>query len=425
MIEKFKIPISIVNVSNSNIPSSSLSYIDNQLTFHSTHLSPLINGYKTPFYLYSKSAILNNFNHFRENARNFFENVSIHYAMKANAHPEILKLLSANNCGADIVSLGEYKLAVKAGILPEQIIFSGVGKTREEIEFILNDSPHGIKSFNVESIDELELINEISKQTNKITPIAFRLNPNVHAKTHQHISTGGSMHKFGMTSDEIEMALAQTFSHIKLIGLSVHIGSQLKDMGATKVAALEMLELMRRNKLDDLSFLDFGGGLGIHYGPDDHDLTTPSEYFSQISDLISPYFQRNKTPEILFEPGRFITGNAGILVTQVVRIKNNGSKNFVILDAGMTELIRPALYDAYHEIFPIIKRDSPASREIYDFVGPICETGDFFAKDRESSQIKKHDLIVIGNCGSYAKCLASNYNARDHADEYFIEALPT
>ena len=406
-------------MNTSIITPSSLSYLNNQLTFHSVPLIGQITEYQTPFYLYSKKAIGTNFGYFRDTALKFFKQVSVHYALKANANSEILKYLASQFCGADIVSLGEYKLAVAAGIPSKKIIFSGVGKTQTEIEYIFKDAPEGIKSFNVESLDELELLEELSKKYQRKTNIAFRLNPNVIANTHKHISTGGNVHKFGMTSDEIEVALAQNFTHLNLVGLSIHIGSQLKNFEATKQAILEMLELMRRNNLENLSFLDFGGGLGIHYGPQDSDLTLPEEYFRQISELITPFFKKDKMPEIVFEPGRFITGNAGILITKVIRLKDNGSKNFVILDAGMTELIRPALYDAYHEILPLVKRGEIKANNIYDFVGPICETGDFFARDRESTPILKNDLIAIANCGSYARSMASTYNARDLAPEYF------
>ena len=402
------------------IASSNLSYREDKLYFNQTALSDIIQEINTPFYLYSLEIVKNNLVYFQECAQKVFQNVSVHYAMKANSHPKILKKINDLDCGVDIVSIGEYKLALEAGIPPNKIVFSGIGKTEEEIEHILS-SNNSIKSFNVESMDELELLQELSKKYNRKTPFAFRLNPGVNAKTHQHISTGGAKHKFGMTSSEIEMALAQEFSHLKLVGISIHIGSQLKDFRATENAINELLEILRRNEINDIEFIDFGGGLGISYGPNDADLTTAPDYFIKIKNTIAHYFSGKELPQILFEPGRFITGNAGILITKVIRMKDNGFKNFAILDSGMTELIRPALYDAFHEILPL----SPRSTEIdiYDFVGPICETGDFFAKDRETLKIKKGDLLAIANCGSYARSMASNYNAREFAPEYFLEEL--
>lgn len=405
---------------NLSTSSSTLGYIDNRLHFHHKPLQEAISNYSTPFYLYSKQAIKDNIEYFHSCAKNNFDHPFIHYAMKANSHPEVLKIIASLGHGVDIVSLGEYKLAVSAGVSPSNIIFSGVGKTEMEIEEIISHK-ESIKSFNVESLDELETIQKISSRYNQITNIAFRLNPDVKAQTHQHISTGGSCHKFGMTSGEIEVALAEKWPNLNLVGLSIHIGSQLKNFEATKNAINEMLDLIRRNNLQHLSFLDFGGGLGIFYGPHDHDLTSAPDYFLQIKNQITPFFESTQLPQIIFEPGRFITGNAGILISKVVRMKDNGIKHFVILDAGMTELIRPALYDAYHEILPLNRRDE--KNEIYDFVGPICETGDFFAKDRSSTLIKKNDYIAIGNCGSYARCMASTYNAREIPPEYFIEDI--
>jgi diaminopimelate decarboxylase len=411
-------------VNNKIIPSSSLGYLDNRLHFHHTPIQEAIGKISTPFYLYSKNAIQDNLTYFRNCAREEFSNVKVHYAMKANSNAEILKLLASLDAGADIVSLGEYKLATNSGIAPSQILFSGVGKTEHEIEYIISHSDNGIKSFNVESLDELELLQEISKKYGKVTNIAFRLNPNVSAMTHKHISTGGSMHKFGMSSAEIQIALAQNFSNLKLIGLSIHIGSQLKNFDATKAAIEEMLDIINKNNLHELDFLDFGGGLGIFYGPHDKDLSSAPEYFANISRLIKPFYLNRKCPEIIFEPGRFITGNAGILVTKVIRIKDNGVKSFAILDAGMTELIRPALYDAYHEILPLRREQtSGGDKKKYDFVGPVCETGDYFARDRESSIFDKNDLFAIGNCGSYARSMASTYNTREIPAEYFIEDI--
>ena len=390
--------------------------------FNSESLHNIIGELKTPFYLYSRDVVLQNLNYFSRCAADFLENFSVHYAMKANSNIEILKTLATKNCGVDIVSIGEYKIAKQAGIPSNKIIFSGIGKTEEEIEYIVKDSKSCIKSFNVESLDELELIQEISKKHQVITPIAFRLNPDVNADTHRHISTGGAAHKFGLSFDQIEMALAQSYQNLKLVGLSIHIGSQLKNFEATKHAIEQMLELINKNNIDKLDFLDMGGGLGIYYGPSDDNLISPAQYFKQIHKSISKQFSGKNIPEIVFEPGRFITGNAGLLISKVIRVKENVSKTFIILDSGMNELIRPSLYDAYHEIHPLDKASDEKST-IYDFVGPICETGDYFAKDRPSFPIKKGDLVAIGNCGSYARVMASTYNARNIPNEYFLEDL--
>ena len=400
--------------------NSTIYYQNNLLHFAGHDLSKKISHLKTPFYLYSLNQVNNNYIEFQSLAKNYFSKYSIHYALKANSQERILKKLNSLGCGADIVSIGEFKKAVEAGIPLSKIIFSGVGKTEEEIEYILKNFNEPIKAFNVESLDELESINAISKKYQKITPISFRLNPGVHAKTHQHISTGGLGHKFGLSKEQIEIAVLEKTPNIKIVGLSIHIGSQLKDFSATHQAILEIIGLIKNTQLK-LEFVDVGGGLGIYYGPNDHNITLPEEYFKLVKNSLMTFFNDETLPEIVFEPGRFISGNTGVIITKVIRLKNNGHKNFVILDSAMNDLIRPALYHAYHEILPLTSHQE--QNELYDFVGPICETGDFFAIDRLSSPIKKGDLLAIGNCGSYARSMASTYNAREIAPEYFIEEI--
>lgn len=404
-----------------SIPSSGLRYTNNKLYLAGLCLADITKSLPSPAYLYSLEKVRNNYQHFEEAAKKHFKNFTICYAMKANSHAKILKTLSSLGSGADIVSVGEFKLAIASGIRPEKIVFSGVGKTRSEIEYVLNHSPNGIKSFNVESLDEYELLIELSNKYQRSLPVTFRLNPDVNANTHEHIATGGYSTKFGMTNDQIEVALLEKAPFINMMGFSIHIGSQLKNFSETRSAINQIISLIKRSEIK-LKFIDVGGGLGIPYGPHDVDLTSTEEYFSLVKDVLKNYYHEDDLPEIVFEPGRCITGNAGVLLSRVIRLKETGTKSFIILDAGMNDLIRPSLYSAYHEILPIERYEAEKS-QLYDFVGPICETGDFFAKDRESTKINKGDLVAIGNCGSYARSMASNYNSREFAPEYFLEDL--
>ena len=390
-----------------------LTYQNRTLHFGDYSINDVIENNPTPFYLYNIDLLKQNYLFFKETISEKFKGeFTVCYAVKSNGHPKFLKTLGELGSGADIVSVGEYRLAREAGVLPEKIVFSGVGKTDEEIEEVLTESKATIKSFNVESKDELDSINQIAKGLGLKAPVAFRLNPDVNAKTHSYIATGGKEHKFGLSSFEIEeiLKLKHEYSNIEFRGLSIHIGSQLTELDATKKALVELIDLSKL--MPELQFLDVGGGLGIPYSDEDTNLASLENYISMINETLEQFFP-NKLPELVFEPGRIISATTGILVTKVVRTKNH----FLITDAGMNDLIRPALYSAYHEVFTV---KESSGNHTYDIVGPVCETGDFFAKNRKLGEVKKGEYLVIGNAGAYGRVMASTYNARPLTKEVFL-----
>lgn len=399
-----------------------LQYKKNQLTFDGILLDKIASNKKTPFYLYSKKTLNYNYNYFIKSAKKEkIPNPLVCYAVKANANLEVLKALQKLGSGADIVSVGELKEAIKAGISPQKIVFSGVGKTAEEIRFALRSHKDGIYSFNLESIEELELINEIAKKEKKIARVAFRLNPKVNVKTHKHIATGNKTHKFGLLKEDILecLELESLWTNTVLVGISIHIGSQLTDMKATKDAIKELSALAL--KIDHrLEFLDVGGGLGIDYTESDRKkLTSIEQYMKIVSASLQEYYFAHTTHKlrIVFEPGRILVGKMGVLVSKVIRTKLSDGRHFTIIDAGMNDLIRPALYEAHHEIHPFIKN---AKNRTTDIVGPICETSDCFGEGRKISQMESGDLLVIDNAGAYGHTMASNYNVRPKAKEFLV-----
>ena len=404
---------------NKNIvPPSPLYYHNDELILNGFPIKNAIKEHKTPFYLYSLKQLKQNFENFQDTLARFnLQNSLICYAVKSNSNDQVLSLLASLGAGADIVSIGEFHQAIKAKIPAEKIVFSGVGKTDEEIEEVL-DHKNSIFSFNVESADELYSIFEISKKKNKKPTIAFRLNPGVNAQTHRHISTGGKSHKFGIEANEIRSILKEKiWSQLNLKGLSVHIGSQLTDMTATKEAIIELSEISSEINTP-IEYLDIGGGLGIKYGPEDDGLASLERYISDIKSTLEKYWKHHSFPQLVFEPGRIISGNCGVLVTKIIRTKNQQNTSFLITDAGMNDLIRPALYDAYHEILPLTKNIGSASP--YDIVGPICETGDFFARNRFISPVAKNDFLIIENAGAYGRVMSSTYNSRELTNEIII-----
>lgn len=335
---------------------------------------------------------------------------SIHYAMKANNHREILRCLLSHGAGVDTVSGGEIRLAVDAGIPPERIVFSGVAKTRAEIEYALGLR---IKQINVESPQELERIGTIATQMNCIADVAFRLNPDVNPKTHPYITTGFRDNKFGMDESflpELHSILSKFGKNLRLRGLTIHIGSLLFDIEVIREAIEKTLKVHR--KLEEMGYrldrLDIGGGLGIRYESDDE-----SEEFELIKSYGEMVLKatRDLKVEILTEPGRIIVGRAGILVGEVQYIKRAPAKNFVILDTGMHHLLRPALYGAKHRVLPV--RLHEGERRVYDIVGPICESSDFLAKAVELSSVQQGDLIALADAGAYGFTMASRYNAHE------------
>ncbi len=407
-----------------NILPSPLQFKKNKLTFDGVLLESIAQKLPTPFYLYSQKTLDSYFKSFTQSAKaHKINNPLVCYAVKANSNIEVLKRLKDLGSGADVVSVGELKKAIKAGIPPEKIVFSGVAKTKDEILFALKCGKSGIYSFNVESIEELILINDLAKSIKKKARVAFRLNPQVHAKTHKHISTGNKTHKFGLLKADIQEAVAVTefWTHTNLVGLSVHIGSQLTDMKATVSAIKELANLALDINLP-IEFLDVGGGLGIDYTHKERSKLASIDYYMQTVSMALEQFYFSKSsilikPRIVFEPGRILVGKMGVLVSRVVRTKTSDNCHFTIIDAGMNDLIRPALYEAHHEVLPATKS---AKLITTDIVGPICETADCFGTKRKLPSLTSGDLVVIDNAGAYGRTMASNYNERSLAAEIFF-----
>ena len=397
-------------------------YDNNTLHFDKVPLKALAKQVSTPFYLYSTRIIKNNFIEFLSAAQKAnLPSPLVCFALKSNSNLELLKVLAKSGAGADIVSGGELRQALEAGIPPNKIVFSGVGKKENEMKEALLAGSEGIYSFNIESLEELQELEKIAQNHKRPARIAFRLNPRVSAKTHKHISTGFKTHKFGMLEEDILKAV-QIFKEspwIKIKGLSIHIGSQLTCMQATEDAisrAALLFKTIKESENLQLEFLDVGGGLGIDYSPDDRTVyTTPQNYMEKVSKALSTL--SNDCPRIVFEPGRVISARAGALITKVLRKKVSENCKFVIVDGGMNDFVRTSLYDAYHEIMSCPLREE---KEIVDIVGPICETADCFANQREISLVENGDIIAIADAGAYGFTMASHYNMRDLPKECVV-----
>jgi diaminopimelate decarboxylase len=384
---------------------------DNELYCESVKVSTVAEKVGTPFYLYSHHTLVD---HFTKIKKAFAPvNPLICFAMKANDNLAVLKTLENEGAGFDIVSGGELKKALMVGADPRKIVFASVGKTEEEIVGAIRA---GILFFNVESLPELEEINRVASMMGKKASVALRINPDVAAPTHSKITTGTLKNKFGIdlqTAHRI-MKKSSQFSNATINGIHVHIGSQITT-GAPFVRAIKkVLEFVEELRADGitLEYLDIGGGLGIIYK--DEKPQTAQDF----ADAILPYLKKSGL-KIIMEPGRFIVGNAGIFVTKVLYIKDNGFKRFVIVDGGMNDLIRPALYDAYHEIVPLKKNG--LTKETVDVVGPICESGDYFAKGRKLPKVKKGDILAIMSAGAYGYVMSSNYNVRGRSPEVMVK----
>lgn len=365
----------------------------------------------TPLYLYSWATLVRHFRIFNE-AFSALKHL-ICFSVKSNSNIAILKAMASEGGGADIVSAGELYRALKAGISPDKIVYSGVGKTPQDIEMALKSN---ILMFNVESDQELKTINDVAKGTGNRARIAVRINPNVESKTHPYIVTGLNENKFGI---QIDNALniyesAKDLKYIDIKGISCHIGSQLTDISPFIDALQKLRELSQKIKKMgiNLEFLDIGGGLGITY--DTESPPHPSEYAGAIKKIIG-----KDEFTLILEPGRVIVGNAGILVTKVIYTKITSNKEFVIVDAGMNDLIRPSLYNSFHSVVPIKKTTGETITA--DLVGPICETGDFFAKNRVMASFKQGDLIALMSAGAYGFSMASNYNSRPRPPEILVK----
>ena len=369
----------------------------------------LAKKYKTPFYCYSLSQLKYNFNSFS----NVFKAIKplICFSVKSNSNLTLLRELKKIGSGADVVSIGELLKAIKAGINVKKIVFSGVGKTEEEIRTAIKKE---ILLINVESENEAILINKISKKLFKKTSIGLRLNPNIAGKTHKKISTGGKNEKFGLLYNDC-VNLCQKIKkmeNLKLEGLSVHIGSQITNLKPFKEVLYTLNKILNKTKMD-FKFIDLGGGMGISYSNKEKKLN-----LKQYSQLVKKFI-KNKDVKIIFEPGRFIVGNTAVLISRIIYIKKSNNKKFVILDAGMNDLMRPALYGAEHQIVPLKKTNRRIGENI-EFVGPICESTDKFLSRKSFAQIKEGDYVGLTHVGAYGMSLSSNYNTRPTVAEIMV-----
>ncbi len=385
-------------------------YRGEQLYCEEIPVTDLAEKVGTPFYLYSAATLERHYHAFEEALKN--EDHLVCYSVKANSNLAVLSLFARLGSGFDIVSGGELYRAMQSGADPGKIVFSGVGKTREEIRRGLDA---GILLFNVESLEELYEIDRIAGEMGKIARISFRVNPDVDPNTHPYISTGLQKNKFGIPIEEAEEAYrkARDLPHVEPVGIDCHIGSQLTEM-APFVDALERVKKLiasLRKEGYNIKYLDLGGGLGINY--DEEEPPHPTEYGKA---LIKNTEGLGCT--LIFEPGRVIVGNAGILVTRLLYTKKNLGKTFFIVDAGMNDLIRPSLYQGFHKILPVQRRI--IENVTADVVGPICESGDFMAQDREIQPCEKGDLLSIMSAGAYGFVMSSNYNSRPRVPEVLV-----
>jgi len=368
----------------------------------------------TPFYCYSSATLERHYNVFAAAFRN--QPARICYSVKANSNLAVIATLARLGAGADVVSEGELRRALAAGVTPDKIVFSGVGKTEGEMAFALEA---GIDQFNVESEPELELLAALAAARGLVARVALRVNPDVDAKTHEKIATGKAENKFGISWQRAPAvyARARELKGIEASGIDVHIGSQLTTLEPF-AAAFErvagMVEALRAEG-HAIRHIDLGGGLGIPYRGDNDVPPHPDEYAAMVKHTIG-----HLGCELTFEPGRLIAGNAGILVTRVIYEKLGDDRAFLILDAAMNDLIRPTLYDAFHDIRPIAEPAEGAERLVYDVVGPVCETGDFFAKGRDLPRLKSGDLVAIMSTGAYGAVQASTYNTRPLIPEVMV-----
>ncbi|MBL7070321.1 MAG: diaminopimelate decarboxylase [Candidatus Omnitrophica bacterium] len=385
-------------------------YVGRQLFCEKLRIEDLAKRFGTPLYVYSYHTLID---HFVKIQRAFSSvNPLICFSVKANSNLAILKALVCKGAGLDIVSGGELFRALKVGCPPERIVYASVGKTDREIEEAIR---RRILSFNVESLPELENINRISARLGRTTQVSIRINPDVEAKTHKYITTGKLTNKFGIDFESAQriLFLRRKFSRVNLTGLHIHIGSQITTSAPFVGAVRKVSEfIIKLEKMGiGLEFLNIGGGMGIVYNQE-----TPQT--AQVyANKILPILERTGL-KIILEPGRFIAGNAGILVTRILYVKSTPKKKFVIVDGGMNDLIRPALYGAYHKILPLGK--AGAAREKVDIVGPICESGDFFAKARKLPSLKKGSYLAVMSAGAYGFTMASNYNSRPRPQELLV-----
>ncbi|MEI6340474.1 MAG: diaminopimelate decarboxylase [Verrucomicrobiota bacterium] len=402
----------------------SFRYVGKELFCEDVSLAALARKHGTPLYVYSQATLTD---HYRKlhGALDPLDRL-VCFAMKSNSNLAVIRTLAGLGSGFDVVSAGELARTIAAGGDPSRCVFAGVGKTEDEIAYALRQ---GIYSFNVESVPELQRISSVATRLRKIAPVAIRVNPNVDAHTHAKITTGTYENKFGIAFESIEKVYARAakLPNLRLRGLQMHIGSQLTDARPFRQAVEKVAPLATKLATRyGLEFLSIGGGIGIIYrdalasgspewwsGPHAQGILTPESYAAELVPLLRPLGLR-----ILLEPGRFLSGNAGVLLSRVEYIKKTGKKNFVIVDAAMNDLIRPAFYDSYHEIVPVSRKGGATVSS--DVVGPICESGDTFAKDRPLPKVGEGDLLAFMSAGAYGSVMGSTYNSRPLAAEVLV-----
>ena len=387
-----------------------MKYINKSLSIERVKVQDIVRRFGTPTYCYSYGQLKENINNFKKNFQSF--SPLICFAIKSNTNVSLIREIKKFGLGADVVSMGELMIALKAGINPKKIVFSGVGKTSDEIEYAINKK---ILLINAESKSEIKEIEKIAKYKNKIINIGIRLNPNIDAKTLKQISTGKKENKFGVdekTFFEI-VKYAQVSKYINLKCLSVHLGSQILDHKPYE-KMLKVIDDIIKKSNHNFKYIDLGGGMGISY----------EKKFKKLNyqkyNIAIKKFLKNHSSKIIFEPGRSIVGNIGSLVSKVIYIKKNDKKDFIILDAAMNDLMRPALYGANHRTLPVIKTNQN-SKKIYEFVGPICESTDKFTTLKKFQKLKEKDLILMCDVGAYGMSLSSNYNMRPKPTEVLIK----
>ena len=387
-----------------------MKYINKRLTVEKVNFQRIAKKFGTPFYCYSYSKLKENINKFKKNFKSF--SPLICFAVKSNTNVNLIREIKKFGLGADVVSLGELMIAIKAGIKPNKIVFSGVGKTSSELNFAINKK---ILLINAESLSEIMEINRLAKLRNKKVRVGVRLNPNTDAKTLNQISTGKKENKFGVNKNTFHKIVnfCKNSKNIDLKCLSVHIGSQILDhkpYGKMLKAVSHILDKTNHQ----FEFIDLGGGMGINYSDKNKTLN-----YKKYNTAINNFLKKHKV-KIIFEPGRSIIGNTGMLISKVIYIKDSGRKKFIILDAAMNDLMRPALYGAFHRTLPVIKSNK-ISNKPYEFVGPICESTDKFITLKKFQKLEEKDLIAICDVGAYGMSLSSNYNLRPKPIELLIK----
>ncbi|WP_039019402.1 diaminopimelate decarboxylase [Halocynthiibacter namhaensis] len=389
-------------------------YKDGELHAEDVSVREITRSVGTPCYIYSARTLARHYRLFDEALEGMDHLVC--YAVKACSNLAVLKLLGDLGAGMDVVSGGEYMRAKAAGVPGERIVFSGIGKTRDEMELVLKG---GIRQFNLESEPEMRLLNKVALELGVVAPVTVRVNPDVDAKTHAKIATGKSENKFGIPISRARDVYAEIarLPGLKVIGIDVHIGSQLTDLAPYKAAYQKVAELTEdlRSQGHEITRLDLGGGLGIPYEQNNDRPPLPVEYGAMVKETLS-----HLNCEIEIEPGRLIAGNAGILVSETIYVKEGEDRKFLIVDAAMNDLVRPAMYEAHHDIIPVIEAAPGIEPDRYDIVGPICESGDTFAKGRDLVAMDAGDLVAFRSAGAYGAVMASEYNSRPLIPEVLV-----